>query len=59
MKKENESGEIKAKDLIDYTNELMDAKINGTNGYLRRNMFKNDAMFTMSPDLTSDIEDMK
>ena len=56
--KENE-GEIQAQDLIDYTNELMDAKINGTNGYLRRNLFKTDAMFIMSPDLTSDIEDMK
>ena len=57
--KENEDGEIQAKDLIDYTNELMDAKINGTSGYLRRNLFKSDAMFLTSPDLTSDMEDMK
>ena len=29
---------MKAKDIVSYTNELMDASLNGTRNYIRRNL---------------------
>ena len=37
-KLDSSGGEMKAKDIVSYTNELMDATLNGTSNYIRKNL---------------------